>query len=148
MVLNHWNTALSLGQASNLTQTFNQALFSILQDPDREVHELDLLSSSQWGQLKNWNNCASEIEVVNSCAHELFAQQVLKQGNMQAVNGWDGDFTYKELDDVTTRLGHHLVSLGVGPEIFVPICFEKSVWAIVAMWAVTKAVSDIFSFAV
>lgn len=140
VLLNHWNTTLSPSQAVNVAQTFNSVLSAIIEDPDRVVQELDLVSPSQWQQIQNWNNCASEIEIVNFCTHELFAQQVAKQGNAQAVNGWDGDFTYKELDDVTTYLAHHLVSLGVGPEVFVPVCFEKSVWAIVAMWAVNKAV--------
>ncbi|KAL6236485.1 hypothetical protein BDW75DRAFT_229417 [Aspergillus navahoensis] len=56
-----------------------------------------------------------------------------------AVCSWDGDLTYGELDDLSLRLAHHLVSLGVGPEKYVLSCFEKSTWAIVARLAVLRA---------
>ncbi|KAL4924109.1 non-ribosomal peptide synthetase [Aspergillus undulatus] len=56
-----------------------------------------------------------------------------------AVQSWDGDLTYGELDDLSLRLAHHLVALGVGPEKYVLSCFEKSTWAIVARLAVLRA---------
>ncbi|KAL4875664.1 hypothetical protein BJY04DRAFT_154096 [Aspergillus karnatakaensis] len=56
-----------------------------------------------------------------------------------AVRSCDGDLTYGELDDLSLRLAHHLVGLGVGPEKFVLSCFEKSTWAIVARLAVLRA---------
>ncbi|KAL3431893.1 hypothetical protein BDV09DRAFT_187972 [Aspergillus tetrazonus] len=56
-----------------------------------------------------------------------------------AVSSWDGDLTYGELDELSLRLAHHLVGLGVGPEKFVLSCFEKSTWAIVARLAVLRA---------
>ncbi|KAL2841735.1 hypothetical protein BJY01DRAFT_236257 [Aspergillus pseudoustus] len=56
-----------------------------------------------------------------------------------AVRSWDGDLTYGELDDLSLRLAHHLVHLGVGPEKFVLSCFEKSTWAIVARLAILRA---------
>jgi non-ribosomal peptide synthetase component F len=47
--------------------------------------------------------------------------------------------TYHELDDYSTRLAGHLVQIGIEPENIVPLCFEKSMWTIVAMLAVLKA---------
>lgn len=47
--------------------------------------------------------------------------------------------TYAELDKLSSQLARHLVGLGVGPEVMVPLCFSKSIWAIVAMVAVMKA---------
>jgi non-ribosomal peptide synthetase component F len=145
VLLKHRNTVLSQGQATNVANTFDHALSAVIQYPDRLVKEMDILSNAQWQKILEWNQYPSDIEAVNCCAHELFSKQVLKQGDAPALIGWDGNFSYRELDDITSRLGHHLVSLGVGPEILVPICFEKSVWAIVAMWAITKAVSMLWS---
>ncbi|KAI9368933.1 hypothetical protein BJX61DRAFT_536853 [Aspergillus egyptiacus] len=56
-----------------------------------------------------------------------------------AVRSWDGNLTYWELDQLSLRLAHHLVQLGVGPERFVLSCFEKSSWAVVARLAVLRA---------
>ncbi|KAF4241295.1 hypothetical protein CNMCM6805_002395 [Aspergillus fumigatiaffinis] len=56
-----------------------------------------------------------------------------------AVHSWDGDLTYAQLDDATSRLGQFLASMGVGRGTYVISCFEKSTWAIVARLAILKA---------
>jgi non-ribosomal peptide synthetase component F len=55
------------------------------------------------------------------------------------VDAWDGSFTYKALDRISTLIAHHLVAQGVGPESAVPLCFDKSCWAIAALMGVIKA---------
>ncbi|KAH7016774.1 hypothetical protein EDB80DRAFT_563658, partial [Ilyonectria destructans] len=47
--------------------------------------------------------------------------------------------TYNELDRLVTRLAYQLVDLGVAKDKLVPLCFEKSMWATVAMLVITKA---------
>lgn len=47
--------------------------------------------------------------------------------------------TYGELDDITTTLAHHLVSIGVQRADRIPVLFEKSKWAVVAMLAAAKS---------
>ena len=64
---------------------------------------------------------------------------MLSQPDAVAIHAWDGNFTYSELDEIVTRLAHHLRHLGVGLEVLVPICFGKLAWAIVAMLAVLQA---------
>lgn len=57
----------------------------------------------------------------------------------ERIWAWDGDLTYAELDRLAGRLAAQLVELGVGPEVMVPLCFEKSRWTVAAMLAVLKA---------
>ncbi|KAJ4374878.1 hypothetical protein N0V83_001956 [Neocucurbitaria cava] len=76
---------------------------------------------------------------MNECVHQKFASWVASQPDAPAICAFDGSYTYAELDAVTDRLAHHLVKLGVGPEVFVPTCFDKSCFAIVAMLSVLKA---------
>ena len=40
---------------------------------------------------------------------------------------------------MTRRLAAHIVTLGVGPEVMVPLLFEKSYWMIIPMTAVLRA---------
>ncbi|RAK76848.1 uncharacterized protein BO72DRAFT_448539, partial [Aspergillus fijiensis CBS 313.89] len=47
--------------------------------------------------------------------------------------------SYGELDRLSARLALHLRTLGVGPEKVVPFCFDKSVWAVVAVVGVLRA---------
>ncbi|PVH82351.1 hypothetical protein DL98DRAFT_386885, partial [Cadophora sp. DSE1049] len=57
----------------------------------------------------------------------------------QAVCSWDGNLTYAELDEYSSRLASSLSGKGVAPEVVVPVAFEKSRWAIVSALAVLKA---------
>ncbi|KAL7780689.1 hypothetical protein CFE70_010714 [Pyrenophora teres f. teres 0-1] len=77
--------------------------------------------------------------VTNKCIHDLFAEQVLAQPNAPAICAWDGKMSYSVLDNLSTTLAGYLVKIGVKPEDVVPLCFEKSMWTVVAMLAVLKA---------
>lgn len=101
------------------------------------VGEMDLISERDQDQIWSWNK--EPPEVVNECAHEIIQRQVKSRPNAPAVFAWDDSFTYSELDELSTRLAHSLVAHGVGPEVIVPLCFEKSAWAIVGILGVIKA---------
>ena len=73
------------------------------------------------------------------CVHDLFAEQAQARPDAPAICAWDGELTYGELDVLSTELAGHLVELGVKAEDMVPLCFEKSMWTVVAMLAVLKA---------
>jgi amino acid adenylation domain-containing protein len=134
--LDYWTDYLSAGQAANVASTFVRALENIVYNAKRRITELDFLSGQHLQQIQSWNIMPPTIE---DCVHNKFAECVASQPDAPAVCGFDGQYTYAELAAVTDRLAHHLVSLGVGPEVFVPTCFDKSVFAIVAMLSVLKA---------
>ena len=71
--------------------------------------------------------------------HALVEERCRAQPDAPAVCAWDGDFTYGELDALSSALAAHLAERGVGPEVFVPLCFEKSRWTTVALLGVMKA---------
>ncbi|KAL1859843.1 hypothetical protein Plec18170_001789 [Paecilomyces lecythidis] len=56
-----------------------------------------------------------------------------------AVQSWDGNYTYRELDIITSKVVSYLAKRGLGPETFVLSCFEKSKWPVVARLAILKA---------
>lgn len=84
---------------------------------------MDHLSGKHWQKIQDWNVMP---ETIQDCVHHKFEHWVQSQPDAPAVRGHDGDYTYAELDAVTERLAHHLVDLGIGPEVFVPTCFGKS----------------------
>lgn len=121
-----------------VTGQFEHVLKQLLSESS-EVRVGDVRTLSQTDQRDIWAWNRECPEAVDACVHEVVAQQVLARPDVSAVCGWDASFSYRELDELSTRLAHRLVGLGVGPEMFVPLCFEKSAWAIVAMLAVLKA---------
>ncbi|TVY88421.1 Nonribosomal peptide synthetase, partial [Lachnellula willkommii] len=74
---------------------------------------------------------------VEKCIHEVIPFQA--RGLQLAVRAWDGDATYQDLDAWSTQLAHKLVLRGVVPDRLVPLCFHKSLWAVVSVLAVMKA---------
>ncbi|KAF2421107.1 acetyl-CoA synthetase-like protein [Tothia fuscella] len=95
-------------------------------------------NAAQWfEQILLWNKDIPSV--VENCVTELIAVWVKAEPNTEAVCSWDGSFTYAELDDLSSRLAYHLVENGIIHEVIVPVCFEKSKWAIVSLLAVLKA---------
>ncbi|KAH7378362.1 nonribosomal peptide synthase [Pyrenochaeta sp. MPI-SDFR-AT-0127] len=134
--LDYWTDHLTSVQATNVASTFARALENIVFNAKRRISALDHISPKHLQQIRNWNIMPATL---NECVHDRFASWVVAQPDAPAVCGFDGSFTYAELDTVTNRLSHYLVQLGVGPEVFVPTCFDKSVLAVVAMLSVLKA---------
>jgi non-ribosomal peptide synthetase component F len=87
--------------------------------------------------LQKWNSKLPNT--VKSCVHDMVKAQVVRRPNAEAIHSWDGELTYKQLDGLSTRLGYSLTGLGVRPGVIVPLCFDKSAWAVVSMLAVMKA---------
>jgi amino acid adenylation domain-containing protein len=134
--LDYWTDYLSAGQAVNVAGTFVRALENIVYNAKRHISTLNLLNDKHWQQIQAWNVMPPTI---NECVHDRFGSWVSSHPNAPAICGFDGEYTYAGLAAVTDRLAYHLVSLGVGPEVFVPTCFDKSIYAIVAMLSVLKA---------
>ncbi|KAI9859030.1 MAG: putative NRPS-like protein biosynthetic cluster [Trichoglossum hirsutum] len=124
-------------QAMNVVHTFRKVISSILASPDRMAGDLDTFSRRDKDRVWGWNGRLPRG--VDSCVHQLVEQQTRICPRSPAIHSWDGELSYAKLEDLSTRLSHHLRSLGIGPEEAVPICFEKSMWAIVTMLGILKA---------
>nr|XP_036577763.1 NRPS protein [Colletotrichum truncatum]KAF6784822.1 NRPS protein [Colletotrichum truncatum] len=128
---------LSAFQAEHVAHAFSAAIRSILDNPAESINDINLVSESSERQMWTWNQHVPPS--VDSCLHEMVDEQAKRRPDAPAVCAWDGDFTFAELDDFSTRLAHHLADLGVGEDVLVPLCFEKSKWTIIAMMAILKA---------
>lgn len=130
-VMERWQVEKMLRQFSYVMQQLAGA------DPESKVADLDLLTPEDRQEIWAWNRGVPPT--VERCIHELFAEQARMRPSAPAICAWDGDMTYDELDELSSRLADHLVNLGIQPEDIVLLCFEKSRWTIVAMLAVLKA---------
>ncbi|GLA69669.1 nonribosomal peptide synthase [Aspergillus tubingensis] len=124
-------------QVERLTHQLEKIYLQIEQIPNAHVEDIESISSWDVATLRKWNG--QPPVRVEQCAHELIFQRTLAQPEAPAVCSWDGGLSYPELDSYANNLAKHLVRMGVGPETFVPLYFEKSRWTTVAMLAVLKA---------
>ena len=70
---------------------------------------------------------------------DLVEEQVDRTPDAVAVVATEGSLTYGELDARANRVAHHLQALGVGPEVVIGACFERSLEMAVAFLGVLKA---------
>ncbi|KAJ6786902.1 hypothetical protein PWT90_00044 [Aphanocladium album] len=99
-------------------------------DQQRGIPERDL------EQLWRWN--AIVPDNIQRCMHNIISEQTSQRPQDVAVQSWDGSLTYSKLEELSNHLALHLRFLGIGTGITVPLCFEKSMWAVVALLAVMK----------
>jgi amino acid adenylation domain-containing protein len=88
--------------------------------------------------LVEWNNTGS-VFPKTKCLHHLIEAQVEQSPEAIAVVFGDGHLTYQELNARANQLAHYLRQDGVGPEVIVGICIERSLELAIAILAVLKA---------
>lgn len=123
--------------AKQLAEYFELAISTILQHPQATVGDLSLISTRDRQRLCSWNGYIPDFRP--NCVHELIQERARAQPDSLAISGWDGQLTYRELDDLASQLSVSLIDHGVVTAQCIPLCFEKSRWTIVAMLAVMKA---------
>ena len=138
ITLTHCASKISTAHAEHMNRALLAALTAFTEDPSQTAICVNLVSPETLHELEAWN-AASVAAPKQTCVHNLIEQQVKEIPDHLAVNAWDRDFTYAELDQAANGYAHHLQSLGVGPDIFVMTCFEKSAWNVVAQLAIMKA---------
>ncbi|EHK21098.1 non-ribosomal peptide synthetase [Trichoderma virens Gv29-8] len=98
---------------------------------------LPILPSSDLQTLWTWNSAVPDY--IDKLLHSMLEDQAELRPTAPAIHAWDGDLTYSELDMFSTSLASYLVELGLKSGVVVPLCFEKSKWTIVSLFAVLKA---------
>jgi amino acid adenylation domain-containing protein/thioester reductase-like protein len=131
-----------LFDARRMTRTiehWQNLLEGIVAAPDRRISELPLLSKAERHQLLvEWNDTGAEYSLKH-CIHQLFEKQVERSPDAIAAIYKDEQLTYRELNNRANQLARYLKKLGVGPEILVGICVERSLDMLVGLLGILKA---------
>ncbi len=119
-------------------------LAGAVEAPGVRLSELPLLSEAERAELLEWNDTAREHEWTP--VHELFARHARRRPEALAVSLGDLRLTYGELEARSNRLAHHLRSLGVGPDVVVGVCAERTLERVVGVVAALKTGGAYASF--
>ncbi|KAI8271188.1 Nonribosomal peptide synthase chyA [Colletotrichum sp. SAR11_239] len=137
--LQHNPAVISFEQARMVAATAARAVAQIVQHTNSIISDLDLVSETDIARILQWNSTQNEEIGRAKCIHQVISVTASSQPSTTAVSSWDGDLTYGELERLSSALAVSLRHLGVRREVFVPLIFDKSKWAIVAMLGVLKA---------
>ncbi|KAK8007409.1 hypothetical protein PG989_001399 [Apiospora arundinis] len=124
-------------QMNRLLFQLRAAVQQLSEEPEMLVRDIDIVSPEDMAEMAEMNEELPED--IHDLTHDVIHSMALQRSDSMAVNAWDVDFKYSELDQLSTKLAHHLKSLGIGPETVVPLCFEKSGWAVVSVLGIMKA---------
>ncbi|WP_370683376.1 amino acid adenylation domain-containing protein [Pseudomonas syringae pv. atrofaciens] len=122
-----------------LSGHYRQLLEQVALNPKQPVGALTLISDAEREQILHaWNSPAPLAQPVD-CVHRLIEAQVTRRQAECAVIFEGRSLSYSQLNSQANRLAHHLLTLGVGPDVRVAVCIERSLELPVAVLAVLKA---------
>lgn len=114
-------------------------LESAVTDPYLKIAHMPLLGEAERHQLVvEWNDTRADY-ATNKPLHKFIEEQVEKTPAAVAVICESERLTYRQLNSRANQLAHHLQKNGVGPDILVGVCAERSVELVIALLAVLKA---------
>ncbi len=114
-------------------------LEGVTANPEQQLAQLPLLTEAERHRiLVEWNNTCTPYHG-ERCVHHLFEEQVERNPDGVALLYHDERLTYKELNAQANQLAHHLQKLGVGQEVLVGICMDRSFELIISLLGILKA---------
>lgn len=117
---------------------FQCLLLGMLAEPGTRLSQLSLLTAPERLQQADWN--ATEAAYPQDlCLHQLFEAQAEKTPDAVALNFEEQHLTYAELNARANQLAHYLIEQGVGPEVLVGICMERSLDMVIGLLGILKA---------
>ena len=136
----NYNTDLfDAGTVERWARHYCRLVESIIGSPDARLADLPLLSEAEHRQLLlEWNETQVGDPAQGTLAECLEAQVARTPAEVAVV--YEGaSLTYAELNVRANRLAHYLRGAGIGPDMPVAICVERSLEMIVGLIAIAKA---------
>ncbi|MCB0168663.1 MAG: amino acid adenylation domain-containing protein, partial [Anaerolineae bacterium] len=141
-----------------LAHHFQTLLAGIITHPHHRLSQLPLLTPAERQQLLAWGD--QPFDFLTDCVQDLFERQVQHTPGAVAIIQPLADpqpiaslhntgltspetvtkaLTYQELNEKANQLAHHLQRLGVGVEVTVGLCVERSPEMIIGLLGILKA---------
>jgi amino acid adenylation domain-containing protein len=139
LALEYNSDLLEARTARRMLGHFETLLGGMIADPGCRVSKLPLLSEAEREPgLVSWNQTAEDFPS-HACVHHLFEAQVQGTPDAIAIGFGREHLSYRDLNTRANRLARHLVKRGVGPEVLVGICVERSLDLVITILGILKA---------
>ncbi|WP_437592077.1 amino acid adenylation domain-containing protein [Sorangium sp. So ce1000] len=128
---------------ARMADHFGVLLEGIVADPDRRLSELPIMTEAEIRQQGSWNETRADYSR-EVCIHHQFEIQAARSPDAIAIVSYSSrspkaTLTYGELNRRANQLAHYLRCRGVGPEVTVAICAERSPELVVGLLGILKA---------
>jgi amino acid adenylation domain-containing protein len=122
-----------------LVSNYESVLRAVAESTEQRIGEISLLKDAERQQvLEGWNWTERKYDRTRTVV-ELFEEQVALHPEALAVVYEEEEITYRELNRRANQVAHYLQQQGVGPEVLVGICLERSAEMVVGLLGTLKA---------
>jgi amino acid adenylation domain-containing protein len=123
---------------ARLLDHYQNLLTAAAATPDLPVTDLSLLAPAERRQLlETWSGRRTDYPRDASIG-ALFREQAKLNPDAPAITGHAVRLTYREVEEKSNRLAHHLRRLGAGPGGLVALCLERTPHVAVTLLAILK----------
>lgn len=121
-----------------MLEHLQMVLESVVQRPATRISALEILTTAERERLLvDWNRTAAKLP--EKTIPEMFEEQVERSPDETALVFEAKQITYRELNRKANQLASYLRKRGVGPEVLVGVCVERSLEMVVALLGIMKA---------
>ena len=120
-------------------QNYRQLLRSILENPAQRISDLAIMPEEERRFLVEECNRYAAVWPEKLCVHHLFEARAAEVPERVAAVFADQSISYGDLNRSANKMARRLRRLGIGPEVPVAICIDKSVELLVAVLGVMKS---------
>jgi amino acid adenylation domain-containing protein len=115
-------------------------LHNLVEEPEAKIKDAEYLTNEEFDQVVNGFNQTQLDYPTNKNVVELFHEQALKTPENEAVCFGADRWTYKQLDEISSKLAKQLIAdQGVEPQDFIGVQLDRSNWLIASILAIMKA---------
>src|SRR5262249_53560845 len=127
------------GTMARLIDHYVRLLDAAVGNPEQRISALPLLSARERHQLVVEWNATTRPYPREQCVHALVEARVRQPPDAIAVVAGEQTLTYAALNRRANQLARSLRRHGVGPDVLVALCVERSLEMVVGMLGVLKA---------
>ncbi|HTL67387.1 MAG TPA: MupA/Atu3671 family FMN-dependent luciferase-like monooxygenase [Lacunisphaera sp.] len=118
---------------------FQTILEAFAENPAQRLSALPLLTTRERRQLlADWNATPRDYPR-ERCLPQLFEEQAMRTPHATALVFDDTQLSYAALNERAGRLARRLRAQGIGPNILVAVCMERSLEMMIGLLAIHKA---------
>jgi len=123
---------------AKMAANYERLLTGIVERPEQEIFQLPMLSKLDERKLSQWQGTSTDFPQ-DQCIHELFEAQVARTPELPALVFEGEALSFRELNRQANQVAHYLVDQGIGPDMAVGLCLERSLELVIGLLGILKA---------
>ncbi|WP_044274500.1 non-ribosomal peptide synthase/polyketide synthase [Pseudomonas fluorescens] len=137
--LTYANDLFDMPTIERMARHWTRLLQAMVLDGEQRIGELPMLDAGEQQRLVHTWNQTAEAYPTERGVHHLIEDQARRSPDAPALVFGTTTLTYAQLDARANQLAHALGGQGVGPDVLVGICIERSIEMVVGLLAILKA---------